>query len=201
MQQHHARIILTDIPADFAVDGNAKTEIYRLDTDSIGIDQIRDIVTEAHRRPKDGYDSKHIVLTGFKITSESQQASLKILEETPKDVYITVVLPVGTQLLDTVLSRVELEKIDDVSQDVTLKAWLQLSYKDRIAEIEAKTKAKDTAWMQSMKSGLEKYSVNQSLAAADGLKELEIITENLLTRGASNKMLLEHLALSLPLTR
>ncbi len=201
MGQHHARIILADNPADFVIKTASETEIYRFDVESIGIDQIRDLITEAHRRPRDGYVDKRIILTAFKITSEAQQASLKILEETPKDIFITLVLPNGTQFLDTVLSRVQMESVKNETESDTFSEWQNLSHADRIAEVESRAKAKDLAWMQLIKSDLQKYCVENSNFTATELKELQIVAENLLTRGASNKMLLEHLALTLPLTR
>lgn len=201
MSQHHARIILTDNPHEYNLALEDDIDVFRLDTELIGIDQIRTVITEAHRRPTEGCVSKNIILSALKITSEAQQAALKILEDTPTKVYITLLLPTGTHLLDTVLSRVQLESVQSDSSGKELNDWISLTYKERLSEVDAKVKAKDLVWMQQIKNDLQSYVKESSKLGLSELKEIQLVIENLLTRGASNKMLLEHLALSLPLTR
>jgi hypothetical protein len=100
------------------------------------------------------------------------------------------------------LSRVQLQTVTSDSTAKLLTDWLKLSYQERIAEIDTHIKAKDTLWVQAIKNELQSHIRNRT-ASVDSLdlKEIQLIIENLLTRGASNKMLLEHLALTMPLTR
>lgn len=200
MTGHHAVVVFSGEPEKYKVADTDTAEVSHTVVDTIGIDSIRTLITEAYRRPQEGFSEKTIVISATKITSEAQQSALKILEEPPSNVSIVLVLPTGTQLLDTVLSRVEVLHAPDKSSSNVFVGWLGLSYKDRLAEIETRIKAKDSLWLQSFKTDLQTYYTNHSETVGDEAKETQLVIENLLTRGASNKMLLEHLALSLPLT-
>lgn len=201
MAQYYAQVVWSENPTDFQIENSAEIELCRISKESIGIDDIRTVIIEAHRRPQEGFSSKSIVLSGLKITSEAQQAALKILEETPENISLTFVFPPGTQLLDTISSRVQfVEEVQSLRSD-SFKVWLNRSHKDRLTELESKLKEKDSVWMQEMKSGLQAYCREASNLDAKQLRELQLVMDNILTRGASNKMLLEHLALTLPLTR
>jgi hypothetical protein len=168
--------------------------------EKIGIDEVRALTMEAHRRPQATFITKTVVIYGLSITSEAQQAALKILEEPPKDSAIIMVLPTGTQILPTILSRVSLEILSsEVSGE--LNDWLQLSHADRIAEVDTRVKAKDQVWMSVIKSDLQQYLSRIDPVETTHLKESQLVVNHLLTRGASNKMLLEHLALVLPLRK
>lgn len=198
MTSYQSRVYLVSDIYQEKIEPEVGVEIYQTTVDSIGIDSIRALIEEAHRRPREGFSKKLIVLAGAKITVEAQQSALKILEEPPSDTEIILILPDGTRLLDTVLSRVQVERKTASVVSQVFHEWLQLSYADRIKEIETRTKAKDMVWMQSFKQELQKYAEKNNHTS---LADLQLVLANFLTRGASNKMLLEHLALSLPLTR
>jgi hypothetical protein len=201
MYQRHAQVILTDSLDTFPITTTGETEQTILTANPIGIDTIRQLTAEANRRPRFGFTRKHIFVRGVGITVEAQQAALKILEEPPPHVTITWLLPTGTQLLETVLSRVSLES-DDVKQRTDqLTRWLALPLTDRLAEVEARTKAQDVTWINSIKTELQIYLTGPHELSAPRLREVNFILNHVLTRGASNKMLLEQLAFSLPLTR
>ncbi len=199
MQGSNSYIVLCADPQEHVFSVADRCELVRTDHDLVGINEIRSLITEAHRRPLEGYSTKSIALTGLKITTEAQQAALKILEEPPDGVSLVFVLPTGTHLLKTVLSRVQLQTVQEQVVTTEFSDWLKLSYSDRISLIEEKIKSKDNGWIQLIKVGLYQYSKNTNSQSLNELKELQLVVDNLLTRGASNKMLLEHLALSLPL--
>lgn len=201
MNKHHAVVVFSDAPEKYEIDVPITTEVSQTIIDTIGIDTIRDVIAEAHRRPREGYTDKCILVSATKITSEAQQSALKILEEPPTGVSIHIVLPFGTQLLDTVLSRVEVQKITNESKSNVFSGWLKLPYAERIAEVENRIKAKDSLWLQSFKTDLQVYYSNHGSGVGEEMADTQLVIDNLLTRGASNKMLLEHLALSIPLTR
>jgi DNA polymerase III delta prime subunit len=201
MYQEHARVVFTEAPDQFSVDTEDTVEGTIVRSEIIGIDEIRELSAEAHRRPREGFTEKHIYLIGLKITSEAQQAALKILEEPPVGVTITLVLPSGTPLFDTVLSRVIVSQLDEASKDEVLTDWLSLSVAERLIEIEQRIKKQDTVWMNSIKSALQKHVSSSTSMSGEILKEVDFALSHLLTRGASNKMLFEHIALALPLTR
>lgn len=202
MSSHHATVVLVDNPAiePWIVSDNC--ELSRFDYEKIGIDEIRSLINEAHRLPAVGKQYKEIVLSGFSITREAEQAALKILEEPPLHVRIVLILPSGTHLLDTVLSRVERivrSQIDEPKR--VLSEWLTLNPTERIAEIEIRLKNKDLSWMHALRSELLHVKSTDGRVPDNVFEDVSLIIDNLLTRGASNKMLLEHLALSLPVTK
>lgn len=200
MQGNYSRIVLSDNPHEHIISVDNQTELVRSDIEQIGINEIRSLTIEVHRKPIEGYQAKKVVVSSLKITSEAQHAALKILEEPPQNISLVLVLPTGTQLLKTVISRVQLETITTQTQTSELSDWLKLSYKDRISVVEEKIKNKDSVWLQSIKAELNHYCKDNANSNIAELKELQLVTDNLLTRGSSSKMLLEHLALSLPLT-
>lgn len=203
MSAHHAKVVLVEKPAQFQWSVAEGTELCRYDYEKIGIDEIRSLITEAHRLPSEGNFQKEIVLSGLSITREAEQASLKILEEPPAHISIVFLLPIGTHLLDTVLSRVEkkVQLSEPSSSETTLLAWLKLATADRLAEVEARLKNKDTEWIHAIRSDLLQMSSSTEIISAESYEDAHLVINNLLTRGASNKMLLEHLALSLPVTK
>lgn len=198
MLENHSSITLIENPSEY-VFASTDVELQRFDYEQIGIDEVRSLITEAHRKPSEK-SIKQIVVTANKITSEAQQASLKILEEPPSSVRIKLVLPIGTQFLPTVLSRVRLETESAKNTSSVFEDWQMLSPAERIKVVEEKVKAKDVKWQQSLKNGLQTHLSSTHGYSAVVLSQLDLIVNELLTRGASNKMLLEHLALSLPLT-
>ena len=100
MLDSHSEVVLTDSPSEFKLT-DQKDEIHRFDYEQIGIDEVRSLVLESHRKSAEKGIGKNILITANKISNEAQQASLKILEEQPEGVKITVVLPLATQLLPT----------------------------------------------------------------------------------------------------
>jgi len=197
---HHATLVRND-----AVESADASE-YQQDFDVIdqyiekfGIDNARDLVVSAYNRPTHHAESLLIIRTHF-ITLEAQNALLKLLEEPPSSTKFIFVLPPDFALLRTLQSRFSIENIDqnkdnDQTNEIFTE-FINIGYADRIAQIEKAIKAKDIQWQQSIKKGLIAHIKNKTESNAS-LKELEYIARTLLTRGASNKMLYEHLALTL----
>jgi len=79
------------------------------------------------------------------------------------------------------------------------KNFLLQGYKERLTSIDQASKKQDIAWQRSMKQGLIQYLNENTKLIASSLSELECVARLLLTRGASNKMLFEQVALILPI--
>lgn len=199
MNSHHAvlyRVSDTeqfDISAFFA--GKEYSE-YRYPT--LGIDEARKLVQEAHRRPQgESGEQTLIFITNF-ITEEAQQALLKIVEEPPASTKLVFVLPKDLVLLPTLLSRLQQEIVNtEEGSNPVFDAFLSARLSKRMKQIEEG--GKDKEWMTAIKRGLVNYTgVNRSKLSSAQLLSLEYVASHLLTRGASNKFLLEHAALVLP---
>ena len=162
---------------------------------------MRALIAAAYRRPH-GTDTIQVLLVATEfITEEAQQALLKIIEEPPLSTRFVFVLPNGYNLLPTLESRFERQaEQGTVVHDISaFREFKNASYAQRISAIELSTKNKDHAWQQAIKNGLAAYLLaHKAEVPLPALKELEYVVRLLLTRGASNKFLLEHLALTLP---
>lgn len=177
------------------------SEIEKLDLNNFGIDDSRALVETAYKRPEIG-EQKLIIVALKNITVEAQQALLKILEEPPKTAVFVFCVPVSLYLLPTLLSRFHIDQefqfLDLENDQPNFLSFKALSKADRIAEVTAKMVAKDTDWVASIKIGLISFLSNKSfIEKSDNGEILLWIAKHLQTRGASNKHLLEELALTL----
>lgn len=195
---HHATIVRSVCPCDYLVTRKPEMEQVFVVLETFGIDDARRLIERAYQRPQELSLQQLIVQTNF-ITHEAQNALLKVLEEPPLSTSFLFVVSPDLVLLPTLLSRFEqsttLIEAEEVDQEFSV--FLALSYGERIAAIESALKKKDVVWQRAMKRGLIHYVGHQRDIA---LRDLEYVARLLLTRGASNKMLFEHMALTLPLS-
>lgn len=197
--RHHAVLVRSDSIEGFSL--NEKTEDCEItDTtyEKLGISEVRELINQAHQRPMEGDCKLMIIRTEF-ITIEAQNALLKVLEEPPQSTSFIFVVPESFQFLPTLLSRfsqgVEGDKVTD--ENINFDEFLKSDIKKRLEDIETHIKKKDVAWQRSIKVGLIEYIKSQQ-SDKNKTAELEFTARLLLTRGASNKMLLEQTALTLP---
>ena len=198
---HHATLFKADTVYEVSLPSEVCSgDIYDVYLEKVGIDDVRGLVQKAYNRPVQEDVQVLVVRTDF-ITLEAQNALLKILEEPPRSTRFVFVISESFILLPTLTSRFEERSLEKREGKVDLNDvfdhFFQSEYKDRMVAIETAHKKKNTVWQQSLKQGLITYLRRADIV--DGsLKELEYVARTLLTRGASNKMLLEHLALVLP---
>jgi hypothetical protein len=70
---------------------------------------------------------------------------------------------------------------------------------DRLQQIDTWQKSKDPQWLAEIVRGL--HTLPTTSLVVDEARVVQFVGQKLQTRGASNKMLLEHLALVLPLRK
>ncbi len=176
---------------------------------NFGIDEARELRTKQQRV---GFNSnKFFLVVTDSITHEAQNALLKTLEEPTADTFIFIVVPSAQSLLPTLLSRVaviNLEKGEGEISDVAKLATEFLNTKpaDRFELIEniigkehpdrarAREFVAKLAKAFRQKYSPEKWTSEQTFAAGELIK-----AERYLGEPASlAKMILEHLALILP---
>lgn len=169
--------------------------------DRFGVDDARELIALAALKPV----GEATFLVGFSsTTSEAQQALLKLLEEPQPGVSFLFLVPHGT-LLPTVRSRMMVwEKQHDtgkVSRSSAL-SFLGASAKERSDMIVALLKDEEDVKerVRDLLDGLEQeLSKNmQDPVVREGLEDIAKVRDYLRDRSPSLKMLLEHLALSLP---
>jgi hypothetical protein len=169
---------------------------------SFTIQDTRELTERAYLRPTEGKTKQIIIRANF-VTHEAQNALLKVVEEPPSGTNLTFILPPDLILLPTLRSRLSIMGVDDneeINDNDPFNHFLNKSYSERLIEIESALKKKDEEWQREIKQGLIKYLPKSHLyCSGEVVKALEMVSRLLLTRGASNKLLLEQLALSLPI--
>ena len=197
---HHAILVQHSDPQSVDVETAVSESLQDQYFEKLTIDDVRALTESAHRRPPQGVEKLcFIVRTAF-ITVEAQHALLKLLEEPPVTSRFVFVLPQSLSLLPTVLSRfhvAELIQNDEVPEEFS--EFFSKSVRERLELIESELKAKNVVWQERIKQGLIVFLKKEKITVSTILVDLEFVASNLLTRGASNKMLLEQLALTLPL--
>jgi len=179
-----------------------KTDVSDTYYEKFGIDEVRELTRQAYLQPSSGEQQCLVCRTTF-ITHEAQNALLKILEEPPAATFITFVVPPSCSLLPTLQSRFFVlppTKETRIQEDaIVFKTFLSQNCGDRIKSIDDAIKKKNVAWQRDIKIGLITYisTIAHASITTQKYKVLIYVASRLLTRGASNKMLLEQLALTL----
>lgn len=195
-KDHHAELVWSNSVEPVKVE-IGEGESYEQTYEKFGIDDARELVRRAHNRPLDSEFVTFVVRTNF-ITLEAQNALLKVLEEPPISTKFIFVLPSDFTVLPTLLSRFNVNDIvavEPASYD-SFSNFAQSSVTERLAAIDKSAKGKDTDWQREIKNGLVNH-IRSSNCDDKSLSSLEYVARTLLTRGASNKMLLEQAALIL----
>ncbi len=150
------------------------------------------------------FDDTALFLVGAAtMTSEAQQALLKLFEEPQEGVVFVFVIPHGI-LLPTLKSRMlEYPKLQISNAKLqTVSTFLKSNQKDRSTQIAALLKDEDDVKerVRTLLDGLEvelaKHIANPK--AREGLEDIAKVRSYVGDRSAALKMLLEHLAVSLP---
>ncbi|MCA9367374.1 hypothetical protein KC887_03895 [Candidatus Kaiserbacteria bacterium] len=201
MESHHAvAFVVSDVASyDVSVHQTAAAECTICEWPQLGIDEARSLSAQAYVTPDGAATRLLIVRTSF-ITHEAQNALLKLFEEPPLTTRFVLIVPTDLQWLPTLRSRLVLQsEASIVTENEPWTTFLSLGYAERVAAVEQATKSKDITWQRAIKRGLVAMLTSRSIAFDGAARtRLQLVAERLLTRGASNKMLLEELALTLP---
>jgi len=193
---HHAQLVRTEDISAYTHPETAQT-ILTTELEKIGIDDVRTITSQAQLRPATNTGQVFVIAT-TSLTIEAQNALLKLLEEPPQDTSFVLVVPPALQLLPTLQSRIgEETTITNASMNDSWLSFQGASYADRQQQIDDWHKTKDPRWLSEIAAGV--HSLTANTRDVEALRVVQFVGQKLQTRGASNKMLLEHLALTLPL--
>jgi len=197
---HHAYLLLGDFPWALTIipkeDSVASLDVLHYTGLRMGIDDVRALIVAVNRMP---LSREYItcVIAYDALTNEAQNALLKLLEEPPQAAQFYIVASSESQILPTLRSRLFLlaEKKFEAYAGEEFREFFEASHAARLTLIAAYTAAKNDVWVTALMSGIEQY------AAQKGKRELlgDVMTMrmHLEAPGASKKMILEHLALSL----
>jgi len=185
--------ILPQLPSEIHTEGS---DVRHICVDRFTIDDARSLTKEASQQPFEG-NVRSFVLSFLHAPTEAQNALLKTLEDPAPTSRFYVVVPRREVLIPTVQSRLmHVETaLEKVPVHATAKFFLQASYKDRLKLVADKTKEGDTVWIEELLLGLESFVEKQK--DVEGMRALIFVRSYISYPGASKKMLLEYLALTI----
>ncbi|MCY6484781.1 DNA polymerase III subunit delta' [Clostridium aestuarii] len=96
---------------------------------SIGVNEVRDIIKEVNKKPYEGDKKVIIVYEAHKMTMEAQNAFLKTIEEPPKGVTIILLSESLELVLETIRSRCQIHKLRRLN-DKEIEAYILREYSD-----------------------------------------------------------------------
>ncbi len=173
--------------------------------ESLGIKDSHDLKNKSFAKPLLG-NKKVFIVELFFLTPEASNALLKLFEEPPEGTYFFLITRSADTVAPTLRSRLAVIEFDRESrEDVFCLDFLSAAPGKRMRMIKKLEKDKNDA--MEFLNGLEKIiesgarQDNQKLSSQERLSALEGITSArgfLMIRSSNVKMILEHLALTLP---
>ena len=200
---HHAYVLFANSLEESVLPEHlrsASTDIVHVIVPRLSIDEVRSLTALSVQRPFEG-DIRVFVIVASDIAIEAQNALLKLFEEPPKHVVFYVVVPPTTFLLPTLRSRLvvlEDSKGGHTRDATAFTSFISSSYAERLNAIVEHTKEKDPVWIEAIVHGCESWAHEHIPKEQELLKALLLVRSYIDFKGASAKMLLEELALSLP---
>lgn len=168
------------------------TDVSEQTYDVLGVDDVRALIQDAYIKPFG--EHKLFVISLQRITIESQQALLKLLEEPPAGVHIAFVLPASTTLLDTVLSRGVVLR---AAQSYTVPDIIDNTPGERVAYVDKLLRAEDAQKIEAFLNNIEQYAEQHLPTTAALARHIVAVRKALAMRGTSKKQLLESVVLLL----
>lgn len=200
---HHAILVTAESISSAQISPSLKrqdADIQHFVFDRMGIDDARLLSVTATRKPV-VHDVRVLVIYTNEVTTEAQNALLKLFEEPPLTTRFVVVMAAPDKLLPTLLSRFYRQEVEVVKADTEVfDSFQKSSYADRMLEITARTKNKDSSWINAIFLGSEYFadSCKDTKIKESILRSVLFVRQYSGVRGSSSKMLLEELAISLP---
>lgn len=201
MQPSVNLLIAKDIASSALPDSlkQQKTDVRHFILPQLGINEVR-YLTDASARKSLGEGDYVFVVLATTISIEAQNAMLKLFEEPPVKTIFYLIIPAESILLPTLRSRFIMADNQYGEIDTTVgREFISLGYAERLEIIAAKAKSKDFVWMENLVTTLGYLDKTQNLST--NFKRSLLLSESYFRiRGAGRKMLLEELALALPVS-
>lgn len=199
MSQHHAYYIEGPLSL-FSAYKEKLSPYYAHVYERFGIDEARELQALAALK---NYTEGVFLIGAASLTTEAQQALLKLFEEPQKGTVFIVMVPHGV-LLPTVKSRMlEYPELIEADADTSgAKKFLKLSGKERsdfitkLLKDDENQKERVRDFIHALEAELYKKVGDSKTRQA--LADIAMVRDYVRDRSPSLKMLLEHLALALP---
>ena len=183
----------------FSLRGNP--DFFKKEYDTLKVDDSRTIIDFA--QTKSFGERKIILLFASFLTDAAQDALLKLLEEPPAQTFFFIITPGAGALRPTLLSRVRFVRTK--AEQKPESSFLADDYPTRLATIAKLAKDKDKGRARVLLDEVEEalyymHGVRES-TYKDALKNIAQARQYLAQSGAPLKMLLESVAVSLPIIK
>ncbi|KKU78374.1 MAG: polymerase III subunit delta protein [Parcubacteria group bacterium GW2011_GWA2_47_7] len=202
---------LRDLMESFGIAIKANPDYHEYEYETFSIDHARELRREQGMHGSDG--QKKIFVVAFNaIGHESQNALLKTLEEPTDNTHFFFLVRSGAMLLPTVRSRVQLISPNADAEIPTLPLageFLRSSISSRMKMIEPMTKAKTDdkprakeearVFVEALEPLVYQRLTSDTPHFALVLQDILTAKRELAGRSPSVKLLLEHLALTVPI--
>lgn len=176
-----------------------KTDVRHFILSQLGINEVRYLTDASAKKSLTEEDYVFVILANV-ITPEAQNALLKLFEEPPAKTIFYLIIPAESMLLPTLRSRFILANDSNSKVDTTVgREFIKLNYAERLELIASKAKNKDLVWMENLVTTLG-YLDKIEKISPKFKKSLLLCEAYFRIRGAGKKMLLEELALTLPVS-
>ena len=188
---------------DLKIETKANLDFYFNEFESFGIDNGRDLQMQASRKAMRG-NMQIFVIAFSSITSEAQNALLKLFQEPAKGVHFFIITSSSEMFLPTLKSRFEIIKLKSILDDDRALAndFIKASKNNRIKLlqdiIENKDKEQSLEFLNNLETILYKNIKDSPLC----LKDVEVFgaiqksRDYIRGRSPSVKMILENMALN-----
>jgi len=210
---HHAygietqSLLISDIRAFF--DREDFSYVFDQHYGTFKIDDARSIRSLQSEKTERG----SIFILGFdRITTEAENALLKVLEEPTADTYFILLFPYAKNLLPTLQSRLSVHSFEkeggrDMSENPlgSYDTFQKMNLKERFDHIQSLVKAKDSKLEKShvlelLNQAEDSVSTNKPMDT-NRIKEILFLKKSLASSSSpSVKMILDHLAIITPMT-
>ena len=199
---HHALLfigthddVFACIPESYRV---RNVDTHHISCSRFGINEARSLKETASNRPIQESKRRFVIETN-EILREAQNALLKLFEDPPETAQFLVILPHERNIIPTLRSRFHIVTPQVApSTDDVFPAFKNMSYSQRLTEISRKVQSKDTEWIHEILNGIEHSSNINTQKNPTLIRDILQARTYIDTRGASPKMILEHIALTLP---
>ncbi len=185
---------------DFKTHGNP--DFWHGSFETFSIDESRKL---KERQEKTAFGGTKIFVLSFSfITREAQNSLLKVFEEPTPQTHFFILTPTSDVLLPTLRSRLVVlrhkRKEDDPD---SIKKFIQSTVAKRLVVVKSFIEEKDRSGALDFLSELESYAALQDVSKLSqkdvlSLQEMSKYKKFLFVQGSSIKLVLEHVALTLP---
>lgn len=191
----HAQLLIADSLENASLPEELKsetTDTRHLYTDNLSIDEARWLVKESAKKALSA-GLYQFVIVAKGLTHEAQNALLKLFEEPPENTVFYLIVPHESILIPTLRSRLIVTSNTSTKSKSAVE-FLEQSVKDRIDTV-AKLAKDDPQTLGRIVRELGERHLRE--LSPDAKRSLLLCEKYVYNRGASRKMLLEELALSL----